>query len=100
MLNLADFSALLMVVVGPICGISAAHAHKAGIVSLVLFGLAGLAIGFGAAMMSSKFAYAILRSKKFSAGVGLFFYSLVPLAGLLAVGVATVLLADIFYGSR
>ena len=100
MLNLADFTALLMILVGPFSGIAAAHAHKAGIVPIVLFGLVGLAIGFGVAMMSSKVAYSILRSKKLSSGVGLFFYSLVPFAGLLAVALAPFLLAGLFYGWR
>jgi hypothetical protein len=85
MLNLADFSSLLMIVVGPLCGVGAAHAHKAGGVSLAIFVLVGLAIGFGVAMASSKLAYSILNSKRFSAAVGLFFYSLVPIVGLFVV---------------
>jgi hypothetical protein len=96
MLNLADLFMLLMVLAGPLSGVGAAHAHKAGILSLVVFGLIGLAIGVSVAVMSSKLAYSILRSKQLPAGVGLLFYSLVPLAGLLVVVFVPILLAGIF----
>lgn len=96
MMNLADLSALSMIVVGPLSGVGAAHAHNAGTLPLVLLGMAGLAIGIGAAKISSKFAYAILWSKTLPAGVGLLLYSFVLLAGFLVAGLAPYLLVETF----
>ena len=100
MVNLADFSALLMIFVGPFCGIDVARMHKAGTTAIIVFGLLGLVIGFGVAMLSSKLAYSILRSKKLPDRARHVFYMSVPVAGLLAVAVVSLLAGEIFYGWR
>ncbi len=95
MLNWTDFSCLLMILAGPLSGVAAAHQHKAGVLSLILFGVVGLAIGFGVGMIliSSKFAYRILRSKMLPNGLKFAAYMLVPMCSLLLVVLLPAMLA-------
>jgi hypothetical protein len=71
-----------MILVGPFSGVAAAHLHKAGVLSLILFGVVGLAIGLGVGMISSKFAYRILRSKMLPNGLKFAAYMFVPMCSL------------------
>jgi hypothetical protein len=98
MLNFADLFGLLIILVGPISGFGAAHAHKAGVASAVLFAFVGLAIAIGVGKLSHKYAYAALSSKTMSAGLQCIVYMFVPFFGLLAATLLPFLLAEIFYG--
>jgi hypothetical protein len=98
MLNWADFSGLLMIFLGPLCGIAAAHSHKAPISSLIVFGFVGLCLGICGAAISIKLTDSIFRTKKLSAGVGGTLYMLVPCAGIFLVVIAPYILAGILYG--
>jgi hypothetical protein len=98
MLNFADLSVLLMMLAGPFSGVVVAHQHKLGTPSLILFGLAGLVIGLGVGMLSSKVAYTILRSKKLPAGLQSIAYLFIPVFSLLLVLLAPALLAMVIYG--
>jgi hypothetical protein len=98
MLNWTDLCGLLMILAGPFSGVAAAHQHKAGALSLILFGAVGLAVGFGVGKVSSKCAYRILGSKKLPAGLQFASYMLVPTISLLLVIVVPALLAMMIYG--
>jgi hypothetical protein len=60
MLNWTDLCGLLMILAGPCSGVAAAQQHKAGALSLILFGAVGLAIGFRVGMLSRKLSYQII----------------------------------------
>jgi hypothetical protein len=98
MLNWADFSVLLMILAGPFSGVAAAHQHKAGVLSLILFGCVGLAVGFGIGQASSKLAYRVLGSKTLPAGLQFVSYMLIPMISLLLVILVPALLAMMIYG--
>jgi uncharacterized membrane-anchored protein len=93
MLNWTDFSVLLMILAGPFSGVAAAHQHKAGVASLILFGVVGLAVGFGVGMISNKFAYRILRSKRLPEGLKFVAYMFTPMCSLLLVILLPAMLA-------
>ena len=95
LLNIANFSLLLMVLAGAFSGLGAAHAHKAGVPAAILFAFGGLALGILLGLASSKFA---LDSKRLHAGVGLLVYIAIPLVGLLAVALVPFLVARIVLG--
>ena len=97
-MNFADLCGLLIVLAGPSSGFGAAHAHKAGVASEILFAFVGLAVAIGVGKLSHKYAYAALRSKTMSAGVQCLVYMFVPFLGLLAAALLPILLAEIFYG--
>jgi|SRR5262245_50818149 len=103
MLNLTDLARLLMIVLGPLSGfaaahqVAAAHQHKAGIWSLILFGVIGLVIGVGAGEVSSKVAYRVLCSKTLPLGLALAIYILIPLVSLLLVAVAPLAIVTAVY---
>jgi hypothetical protein len=98
MLNWTDLSVLLMIIAGPFSGVTAAHQHKAGVVPLVFFGVAGLGVGVGVGMVSSKFAYRVLRSKTLPVGLQLVSYLCIPMLSLLLVALVPALLAMMIYG--
>jgi hypothetical protein len=98
MLNFADLFGLLIVLVGPVSGFGAAHAHKAGKLSAILFAFVGLAVAIGVGKVSHKYAYAALSSKTMAAGVQCLVHMLVPFLGLLAAALLPFLLAGFFYG--
>ena len=93
-----DLSVLLMILAGPFSGVVAAHQQKAGVWSLVLFGLVGLAIAVGVGMMSSKLAYRVLGSKTLPAGLQVLSYMFIPMLSLLLVVILPTLLAMMIYG--
>ena len=98
MLNWTDLCGLLMILAGPLSGVAAAHQHKAGPLSLIVFSVVGLAIGFGLGMLSSKLSYRILRSKTLPSGLRFVSYMLVPMASLFLVVLAPALLVMVVYG--
>jgi|ERR1017187_438561 hypothetical protein len=98
MLNWTDLCGLLMILAGPCSGVAAAQQHKAGALSLILFGAVGLAIGFRVGMLSRKLSYRILGSKTLPAGLQFASYMLVPIVSLLLVILIPFLLAMIIYG--
>ena|SRR6266487_4087316 len=98
MLNLADFSMLLMALIGPVSGLGAAHAHKAGVPALIVFGVGGLGLGIYLGMVANKCAYRVLDSKRLTAGSGFFAYMAIPLVGILVVALVPFLVAEIVYG--
>ena len=98
MLNLADFSVLLMLLVGPLTGFAAALAYKASTASAILFAFMGIAVGLGVGRLIHKYAYAVLNSKKISEAMKFFIYSLIPILGLLTVVGGTIILAWAYYG--
>jgi len=98
MLNLADFSMLLMVLIGPVSAAGAAHAHKASVLAIVLFGLSGLALGAVLSMVANKCAYRVLHSKRLPTGLSLGAYAAIPFLGILIVVVVPYLVAEIVYG--
>jgi hypothetical protein len=98
MLNLADFSMLLMALIGPLSAFTAAHAHKAGVSVAILFALGGLALGISLGRVTSKLAYRVLDSKGLHGGLAFFAYLAIPLVGILAVTLAPFLVAEIIYG--
>jgi hypothetical protein len=98
MLNWTDLSVLIMLVMGPFSGLCAAHQHKAGITSLVLFTIVGLIVGIGLGQVSRKLAYSVLRSKTFPGGLQFFVYMFVPMAFIFAVLLVPALLAMMIYG--
>ena len=98
MLNWAGFSGLMMILAGPFSGVAAAHQHKVGASSLILFGIVGLVIGFGISMASSKIAYRVLASKTLPAGLQFAAYMFIPMFSLLLVIFVPALLAIMVYG--
>ena len=98
MLNWTDLCLLLMVLAGPLSGVAAAYQHKAGAVSLFLFGAVGLAVGFGVGGASSKLSYRILDSKTLPAALQFAGYMLVPMISLLLVILIPALLVAMIYG--
>jgi hypothetical protein len=98
MLNWTDLCGLLMLLAGPVSGFGAAHQHKAGITSLVLFTIIGLIVGVGLGQVSSKLAYSVLRSKTLPGGLQFFVYMFVPMAFLFAVLLVPALLVMMIYG--
>ncbi len=98
MLNLADFSMLLIALIGPVSAAGTAHAHKASVLAIVLFGLGGLALGVFLGMVANKCAYRVLDSKRLTAGSGFFLYMAIPLVGILVVALVPFLVAEIVYG--
>ncbi len=100
MLNLADFSFLLMILAGPVSGFAAAQARHAGPLPDVLFALAGLAIAVSVGSAAKKFAYSTLNSKKLPAAVGLLVYTLIPLLALFTVILLPCLLVELIYAKR
>jgi hypothetical protein len=82
-----------MMFAGPFIGVAAAHQHKAGVLSLILFGVVGLAVGFGVGMMSSKFAYRVLRSKALPHGLKFGAYMLISMCSLFLVILLPAMLA-------
>ncbi len=85
MLNWTDLCCLLMMLAGPVSGVAAAHQHKAGAFSLLLFGVVGVAVAYRTGRTSSKLSYRILSSKKLPDAVGSVCYMLVPMVSLLLV---------------
>jgi len=69
--------------------VAGARGENAGVVKSILFGLGGLLIGLGAALLFSKLAYAAQRSK--GAGV---FYMTVPWLFCFSVLAATAYLSS------
>lgn len=98
MLNWTDLCGLLMILAGPLSGVAAAHQHKAGALSLILFAVVGLFIGLGVGIVSSKLAYRILGSKTLPSSLQFVSYMLVPMGSLLLVVLAPSLLAMVVYG--
>lgn len=98
MLNFADFSTLLMAFIGPVSGVCAAHAHKAGVPALVVFGVGGLGVGIFLGMAANKCAYRVLDSKRLTTASALFGYMAIPLIGILVVVLVPFLVAEIVYG--
>jgi hypothetical protein len=98
MLNWTDLCGLLMMLAGPLSGVAAAHQHKAGIFSLVLFGAFGLAIAFQIGKTSSKLSYRILGSKTLPAGLQFVGYMSVPMISLLLVILIPALIVAMMYG--
>lgn len=98
MLNWTDLSVLMMALAGPFIGAAAAHQHRAGIWSLILFGIVGLAVGVGVGIASSKCSYSVLDSKKVPAGLQFTAYLLIPALSLLLVILVPFLLAMIVFG--
>jgi hypothetical protein len=97
MLNLTDLARLLMIVLGPLSGVAAAHQHKAGLLSLILFGIIGLLIGVGVGEVSSKVAYRVLCANTLPLGLTLAIYMLIPLVSLLLVAVAPLAIVTAVY---
>lgn len=87
-----------MLLAGPASGFCAAHQHKAGIASLVLFTIFGLIVGGGLGQVSSKLSYSALRSKTLPGGLQPFVYMFIPTAFLLAVALVPALLVMMIYG--
>ena len=98
MLNWRDLCGLLMLLAGPMSGFGAAHQHKAGIVSLVLFTVFGLIVGVGLGQVSSKLAYSVLRSKTRPDALRHYVYMFVPMVFLFAVLLVPALLVMMIYG--
>jgi hypothetical protein len=97
MLNWADLTAALMILAGTFSAVAAARQQKVGIVSVVLFGVVGLAIGLGGGMASSKMAYRILYSTRLPTGLQFASYLLVPMIFLAMVISAPILLVMVIY---
>jgi hypothetical protein len=98
MLNLADFSMLLMAIIGPVSAFGAAHGHKASVPALIVFAVGGLALGLSFGIAVNKFAYRVLNSKTRNGGLALLAYMTVPLLGIVTVGLVPFLIAQIIYG--
>jgi hypothetical protein len=97
-LNLADFSMLLMTVIGPLSAFGAAHGHKAGLGAAVLFGLGGLGLGLSVGVTANKCAYRVLGSKKLNGGLAFLVYAAIPFIGILVVALVPFLVAEVIYG--
>lgn len=97
MLNWADFSVLLMVLIGPISAFAAAKQLKAETSSAIFFSFIGVAVGLGVGWLVNKLAYATLESKKLPEGWKALFYLLIPIFGIFAVVLITVLWAKAYY---
>lgn len=89
MLNWADLMSLVITLAGALGGVGGARGEKAGVLATILFGVGGLLVGLGGALLSTKFAYSALRSK----GAGIF-YMVVPMLFLFAVIASTAFLAS------
>jgi hypothetical protein len=98
MLNWTDLCGLLMMLAGTMSGAAAAHQRKAGPSWLILFGAAGLAIGFYAGKTSSKLSYRISDSKTLPVGLQFASYMLVPMISLLLSILVPALLVMMIYG--
>lgn len=98
MLNFADLCGLLIILVGPISGFGAALAHKAGMLSAILFAFVGFAVAISVGKASHKYAYAALSSKTMSAGLRCLVYMFVPFIGLLAAALLPFVLVKMIYG--
>jgi hypothetical protein len=94
MLNWADFSGLVIIFAATLCGFGAAHAHKAGKISLVIFTVVGFVIGLGFAVASKKLAYSALRARGSVHGV----YMIVPMLFIVAAFSLPWLIAMLIYG--
>ena len=95
MLNWADLSFIITLVVGPICGFCAAHSHNTGMFMAVLFALGGLAVAFLLGSVSRICAYSVLRSQKLSSPVAMIIYTSIPVIAVFAVVIVTVLAAEL-----
>jgi len=98
MLNAADFSLLMMTLIGPVSGFGAAHAHKAGVPAAILFALGGLGLGISLGIVANKCAYRVLDSKRLTSGLVFFVYLGVLLVGILVVALVPFLVAEVVYG--
>jgi hypothetical protein len=98
MLNWADLTTLLIILFGPLCGISAAHEYKRGVLSFILFGCVGLAIGVGIAFASNKLVYRALFLKTLPSGLKQVIYMFIPIIALLLVFLIQFWLAAVIYG--
>ena len=96
MLNFADLLMLLTVLVGPVSGFGAAHAHKAEVAAIVLFAVGGLGLGIALAVLANRWAYRALHSKSGDAG-GLLAYTAIPFAGMLVAAVVPIFVAELVY---
>jgi disulfide bond formation protein DsbB len=95
MLNLQDFSRLLMIPIGAISGLGAAHESKAKTLTIVIFALIGLLLGFGVAWMSSQFERRYLVG-----GNHPLVYRFIPFVWIVAAWLAPALLALMIFGHR
>lgn len=75
MLNLADLTSLLVVAACSLSAAVCAHSAKASWRITALFAVAGLIVGVGFAMLSSRLAYRILKNESVSS---LALYLLIP----------------------
>ena len=93
MLNWADLSSLLIVLVCTMGGVGGTRAGKARTVTAFLFGVGGFLVGLNLAKVSHRLAYSVLQSRKLTAGVVLAVYGVVPLLFLLLGGLGTMAFA-------
>ena len=74
-----------MTVAGALSVGAAAHERGAGLALCIVVGVAGLVIGFGTGIVSSRFAYHVLGSRNFPDGLKLLIYMLIPIVSLMLV---------------
>jgi hypothetical protein len=98
MLTLNGALSLMMIFVGPVSGFEAAHAHKAGLVAVILFTIGGSVMGFAAVGLSFKLLALVKLSKKANAIVPLCITVFIQYAILAAVIVAPFLFAEAVFG--
>ena len=98
MVNWTTLCSLLMTLAGPLSGVVAAHSHKAGAFSLVLFGTFGFAVAYQIGKTSSKLSYRMLDSKALPAVLQFAGYMLLPMVSLLLVILIPALIAEMTYG--
>jgi hypothetical protein len=91
MLNSADLTSLIVVIVGPLSAMGAAREHQAGTISVILFSVWGLVLGVVLAKASSKAAYAALNMKQIPSMACLIIYGVVPILGIVAVALLSFL---------
>jgi len=95
MLNLQDFSRLLMMPIGALSGFGSARDLKAGVSAIVLFTFAGALLAFGLMWVSFKFERRFLVR-----GSRPFVYLFSPLVWLFAAWLTPALLALFIYGHK
>jgi len=88
-----------MIVTGPVCGFAAANSHQAGWVTIGIFVVGGLLVGFGTGTGSGKLAYVVLSESRLPEIARLVLYLLIPVVGLFVVIIIPFIVASLVYGS-
>ena len=85
MFNLAALSRLMMVIAGPVCGLTAPQTRHPGTTSVILFVIGGSLFGIGLAAGSHKLEHIVLKSKKMHGGLEFLVHVFIPLFSIFIV---------------